>query len=172
MKKVPIALTVALLASIPCLAEPAAAPAAGPVGVAAPAVPPPATLADAAWLAGTWQGEGLGGWVEDVWGEPRAGSMPGMFRLVKDGAVVFYEILAIVEKGGSLELRLKHFGPDLVGWEEKDKVLAFPLSEKSEEKLRFGGIAYERTEAGMRCVVSIRGKDGAVRDEPFVFVRK
>jgi hypothetical protein len=98
--------------------------------------------------------------------------MPGMFRLVKDGAVVFYELLAIVEKGGSLELRLKHFGPDLAGWEEKDKVLAFPLSEKSEGRLRFGGIAYERTEAGMRCVVSMRGKDGAVRDEPFVFVRK
>lgn len=133
---------------------------------------PPATLADAAWLAGTWQGEGLGGWVEDVWGEPRAGSMPGFFRLVKDGAVAFYEIFAIVEKGGSLELRLRHFNAELVAWEEKDKVLAFPLSEKAEGKLKFGGIAYEKTPTGMRCVVSIRGKDGVVRDEPFDFVKK
>ena len=166
MNKLSIVAAVALLGllSLPSRAEPVSAP---------PVVPSPAaTLADAAWLAGTWQGEGLGGWVEDVWGEPRAGAMPGFFRLVKDGAVVFYEILAIVEKGGSLELRIKHFHADLTGWEEKDKVLSFPLTEKSDRTLRFGGIAYERTDAGMRCVVSLRGKDGAVRDEPFVFVRK
>lgn len=136
------------------------------------AAPPPATLADAAWLQGTWQGEGLGGWVEDVWGEPRAGAMPGWFRLVKDGGVAFYEILTIVEKDGSLELRLRHFNADLTGWEEKDKVLAFPLTAKSDGKLRFGGIAYERTEGGMTCVVAIRGKDGVVREEPFRFVRR
>lgn len=138
----------------------------------ASAASPPATLADAAWLEGTWQGEGLGGWVEDVWGAPRAGAMPGMFRLVKDGGVVFYEILTIVEKEGSLELRLRHFNADLTGWEEKDKVLSFPLTEKSEGKLRFSGISYERTDTGILCVVALRGKDGVVREEPFRFVRR
>jgi hypothetical protein len=157
-----------LLLPVLCLNASATSPPATPP----PATPPPATLADAAWLAGTWQGEGLGGWVEDVWGEPRAGAMPGMFRLVKDGSVVFYEILSIVEKDGSLELRLKHFNADLTGWEEKDKVLAFPLSEKSEGKLRFGGISYARTEDGLLCVVAIRGKDGVVREEPFRFVKR
>ena len=43
------------------------------------AVPGPATLADAAWLVGAWRGEGLGGAVQEVWGEPVAGRMVGTF---------------------------------------------------------------------------------------------
>jgi hypothetical protein len=34
--------------------------------------------------------------------------MMGMFRLVKDGKVVFYEFLTLVEHEGSLLLKLKH----------------------------------------------------------------
>ena len=39
---------------------------------------------DFAWLAGYWRGEGLGGVCEEIWSEPLAGSMIGLFRLVRN----------------------------------------------------------------------------------------
>jgi hypothetical protein len=77
-----------------------------------------ATLSDFAWLAGHWTGPGLAGAAEETWTGPAGGSMLGMYRLVREGKVVFYEILTLTEKDGSVVLRLKHFNPDLTGWEE------------------------------------------------------
>ena len=53
--------------------------------------------------------------------------MMGVYRSVENGAVKFYEINAIVETNGSLEMRLKPFHSDLTGWEDKDAVRLFPL---------------------------------------------
>lgn len=138
----------------------------------ASAARPAATLADVAWLEGKWSGTGLGGHAEDLWSSPAAGAMPGIFRLVKDGKVVFYEIMTMVEAEGSLELRLKHFHPDLKGWEEKDRVLIFPLSKREPGKFFFEGIVFERTgDHQLTVTVSIRQRDGTVKDEPFRFQR-
>jgi len=133
---------------------------------------PEATLKDVAWLEGHWRGTGLGGQAEDLWSSPAGGAMPGIFRLVKDGAVVFYELMTLVEAEGSLELRLKHFHADLKGWEEKDKVLSFPLTKREPGKFQFGGILFERSgEHELTVTVSIRQRDGTVKDEPFRFQR-
>ena len=51
--------------------------------------PPKAKLGDFAWLVGYWDGEGLGGRIEDVWLPPRDGVMLGVFRLAKAGPVDF-----------------------------------------------------------------------------------
>ena len=67
---------------------------------------PAATLAAMDWLVGRWVGNALGGEVEEVWSAPAGGAMMGMYRLVKDGAPVFYELLTIVEDNGSLVMRL------------------------------------------------------------------
>ena len=40
---------------------------------------PKATLADMSWLTGHWTGTALGGFVEEIWSEPRGGAMMGMF---------------------------------------------------------------------------------------------
>jgi len=135
-------------------------------------VKPAATLKDVAWLEGKWTGTGLGGQAEDLWSSPAAGAMPGIFRLVKEGKIVFYELMTMVEVEGSLELRLKHFHPDLKGWEEKDKVLSFPLTRRDAGRLQFGGILFERIgEHELTVTVSIRQRDGTVKDEPFRFKR-
>src|SRR5688572_22036134 len=76
-----------------------------------------AVIADMAWLAGSWSGEGLGGISEEVWGPPAAGVMVGTYRLIKSGKAVFYEMCWMLEAEGTLILRLKHFDPDLTGWE-------------------------------------------------------
>lgn len=133
---------------------------------------PAATLKDVAWLEGKWTGPGMGGQAEDLWSSPAAGAMPGIFRLVKDGKVVFYELMTLVEVDGSLELRLKHFHPDMKGWEEKDKVPSFPLTHREPGKFRFGAIVFERLgEHELTVTVSIRQRDGTVKDEPFRFKR-
>jgi hypothetical protein len=95
---------------------------------------PPATLADMAFLVGhstparrrarrgpRWTGDGLGGVFEEVWTAPKRGVMVGPYRGLKtDGSPVFNELLLLREEKGSLMVRLKHFDPDLIGWEEKD----------------------------------------------------
>jgi len=88
---------------------------------------PAAKIEEMAWLAGHWVGEGLGGISEESWSPPRAGSMMGMYRLIKDGEVNFYEFLTIVEKDNSLVLQLKHFTKAFTGWEEKDEHLSWNL---------------------------------------------
>lgn len=86
-----------------------------------------ARLAAVEWLAGHWVGEGLGGSVEGLWSPPRAGAMVGAFRRVQGDAIAVYELMTLVEEGGSLVLRMKHSSPDLTGWEEKEETVDFPL---------------------------------------------
>ena len=47
---------------------------------------PPASVADMAWMAGSWNCEALGGLAEEIWSAPRNGGMMGMFRLIKNGS--------------------------------------------------------------------------------------
>jgi Domain of unknown function (DUF6265) len=133
---------------------------------------PPAAIGDMAWLAGRWVGDALGGVSEEIWSEPRAGAMMGMYRLVRDGKPIFYELLTIVEENGSLRLRLKHFNPDLTGWEEKLKTIDFPLVAKADGALHFDGMSFhpEGSDA-LTVYLAINQKDGSVREETFTYKR-
>jgi len=105
---------------------------------------PPATLEDAAWMAGLWRGEAFGGVAEENWSPPLGDSMAGAFKLVSDGKVTFYELEIIREVGDTLILQLKHFHGDLKGWEEKDQTVDFPLVKVTENALYFEGFTIER----------------------------
>jgi hypothetical protein len=141
--------------------------------LAAGAKPPAATLADMAWLAGHWTGEALGGVSEEIWSAPGAGAMMGMYRLIKNGKPVFYELLTIVEENGSLALRLKHFHPNLTGWEEKDKTVDFPLVALEKGAVHFEGMSFHPREDGTLVVyLAIGQKDGSVREEAFPYKRQ
>lgn len=133
----------------------------------------PAKVADLAWLAGRWTGEGLGGRVEEAWSEPDAGSMVGYFRLVKDGKPVFYEILTLLEAEGSVEMRLKHVNPDMTGWEEKNGYVTFKLVKHDETGAYFSGLTFRR--AGPDQIdgyLALRNRaDDTVREEKFVYRR-
>lgn len=88
---------------------------------------PKAAIEDLAWLEGHWTTEALGGTAEEIWSGPKAGAMMGMFRSEREGEISFYEFFAIREVDESLLLQIKHFQRDLVGWEEKDETVDFPL---------------------------------------------
>jgi len=135
--------------------------------------PPSATIADMAWYAGHWTGEGFGGFNEEIWTPPKDGAMLGMYRMMKDGKPVFYELLTLLEENGSLVIHLKHFNADLSGWEEKDKSLAFPLVAQKDGMLYFDGMTFKpEGKDAVTIYLAIRNhKDGTVREETFRYTR-
>jgi hypothetical protein len=96
-----------------------------------------ATLADVAFIAGTGTGSMGGGVIEEQWSAPAGDSMMGMFRYTKDGRAVFYEFLLIEQTATGPVLRLKHFNPGLIGWEEKAEVFSYPLVELQPRRAAF-----------------------------------
>ena len=81
------------------------------LGLDKPDARPAATLEDVAMLVGSWTGTAFGSEFEASWHPPSAGSMVGLFKLLGDEGVNFYEILLLVEEEGSLSLKVKHFSP-------------------------------------------------------------
>lgn len=131
-----------------------------------------ATLADAAWLAGSWRGTGLGGFSEETWSQPEGGVMVGTYRLLKDGKPVFYEMMWLLETEGTLILRLKHFNPDLTGWEEKDKSVDFKFVKKDGERLYFSGLTFEQAAKDeLNIYLALRQSDGNLKEEVFKMKR-
>ena len=134
--------------------------------------PPPASVPEAAWLVGRWEGRGLGATAEEAWLPPAGGAMAGVFRLARGDSVMFYELVTLAEEGGSLVLRLKHFGPDLVGWEEKDESVSFPLVRRTDDGLWFDGLTIRREgEDRMRVWVALEREGGDVREALFEYRR-
>ncbi len=131
--------------------------------------PPPARIDAAAWLEGDWVGHGLGGTSDEAWLAPFAGSMGGVYRGMRNGRVTFFEIATLVEWGPSLLFRVKHFAPDLRGWEPQEKTVDFPLVRVAPGALFLGGMTYLRTADGLESWVLIGQKDGGVRPEQFLY---
>ena len=131
------------------------------------------TIDDVAWLAGAWRGPGFGGECEEVWSEPLGPSMMGMFRHAgDDGRSTFYEFFTLVEAEGGLRLRLKHFTPDLVGWEEKAGFVEFPFVKLDEEGIWFEGLTYLHPDPQtLRVLVDVTGQGGLTRREELVLER-
>lgn len=116
------------------------------------------TIDDFAWIAGHWQGEAMGGKFEETWNPPFGGTMMGMFKMVDDDGVSFYELLTIVEKGDSFVLRLKHFDKSLVGWEEKDKSVEFPLVSVDKKAAIFKGLRFEKMDQNKMQILVVVGQ--------------
>lgn len=104
-------------------AAPAAAPAKDPASISpvspSAAAPGKSSLSNLEWLTGRWQGQWGQRVAELDWMPPKAGFMLGTLRLVENGKTLVLELFALTEKpGGLVELRLRHFTPDLVPWEK------------------------------------------------------
>ena len=126
------------------------------------------TLKDVAWIAGQWQGEAMGGKFEETWNPPFAGSLMGMFKFAKNGKVEFYELLTIIEKDGTLLLRLKHFDKHLVGWEEKDKSVEFPFVRLEKNQVVFDGLRFKKIDKStMEIFVKIKQGTGPAKELRF-----
>lgn len=131
-----------------------------------------ATIQDMKPLAGTWRGEGLGGTVEEIYSQPQDGTMMGMFRFLNKGKTNFYELITVLEEDGTLIVRLKHFNPDLKGWEEKDKTVDFRFVKKDKNRMCFEGQTFEFIGKNkLNIYVAIGQKDGSVQEAAFRYTR-
>jgi hypothetical protein len=116
----------------------------------------PFDINDYTWLVGSWEGDGFGGVSHETWEKPINGTMMGMYRHINaKGELVFYEFLLLDKTG----LRLKHFNPDLTGWEEKDDIITFEMISFSEDKIELKGLTFERT-SETEMVISLRMSRG------------
>jgi len=95
------------------------------------------SLADLAWIAGDWVGEEGDTRIEEIWSKPDGGAMMGMFRLVQNDQPVFYEFMSIELTDGGPVMKIKHFNPDFVGWEEKQESVVLELKELTTHKVIF-----------------------------------
>jgi hypothetical protein len=167
MKHVLIALALAATACVSAATSPATAQ--GPVAQRAERQ---AVITDAAWLAGRWVGEGLGGAVEEVWSPPIGPLMIGHFTLAHDGALVFSEHMMIAETAEGLVLRVKHFNSDFTGWEESGESVDFAFVSAAPGELRFRGLIFRAVgEERLEITLTMRQSGGSVRDELFTFHR-
>jgi hypothetical protein len=61
-----------------------------------------ATIAQVAWISGTWIGSAGNVTVEERWTSTAGGSMLGIGRTLRNGAMASFEFLCIAERDGSL----------------------------------------------------------------------
>ncbi len=131
----------------------------------------PGTLADVSWLVGSWTGSAFEGTFEEVWNRPSAGTMVGMFKLMKAGKVEFYELLLLTEEEGSLHLKVKHFNADFSAWEEKHDYVDFRLVGLEEDAVHFSGISFYRVDDGeIHAYLALRDGD-KVWEEKLIYNR-
>ena len=137
-----------------------------------------AALRDVAFIAGRWGGEMDGGATQEWWSAPEGDGMMGMFRYVKDGRGVFYELMTIDQTADGPVLRLRHFGPGLVAWEEKDGATSWLLVELAANRAVFempdGGkrLVYHRVSEGAMTITLEELENGAWTSRPFAFTRE
>lgn len=121
----------------------------------------PATIADAAWTEGLWQGSVFGGDVEHRILAPLGGQMPGVVRLSQQGEVTFYEFSAFIARDGTLTYRNRHFDPALVAQQDRADFVDRPLLRRDGDTLYFDGITFARDGAdAMTVVFELTGSTG------------
>ena len=137
-------------------------------------VSPPATIADAAWLIGQWSGEGIAGAeAHESWLAPSGTTMVGTFvQETAEGGIMFTEHMYLMEQDGSLVVSLKHFNPDLSGWEEKGDMVTFRLLAAEPCALFFHALTYRcDADGGMVVAVRMKSDKAEVQELTFRFTR-
>ncbi|MHC5038037.1 MAG: DUF6265 family protein [Planctomycetota bacterium] len=140
---------------------------------------PSAKPEDLAWLSGTWRGMKDGEPIEEQWAEPEAGALMGMFRWIKEGRVFFYEFMTIDREADAVTLRIKHFNPGLIGWEEKEQSFTSVLTVLDDTRaVFFSGegekplwLVFERSLPGTLKIFFASGEGPPKAEGTFLFER-
>lgn len=160
---------IALLAG-PCGAEEGRArPEDAPAESSAGAAP---SVEDFAWMVGHWRGEGFGGVCDEFWTGPLGGSMVGLFRLVQEDQLVFSEHMMLVAEPDGIVLKVKHFTPEFVAWEDKEGAVKFRLQEVRPNEAVFKGLSFRRTGPSLEVVLRMKDSSGKTRDEALTLRRQ
>src|SRR5262249_46892197 len=75
----------------------------------------------------------------------------------------------LVEAGGTLGFRPKHFAPDLRGWGSPERAVEVPLGRAARSALYFDGLTYRFTEEGLQAWVVLGLTDGGTQPARFLY---
>ena len=134
---------------------------------------PPATIDQLAWLAGSWTGKAMGGEVAETYSQPLGGRIVGHF-VASDakGGVSFTELVDYVPVGRSIAYRVRHFEPDMKGWEDKTGTpVIFPLVAVEGQRWYFDGMTIDRTSPDTLTMWVRMGDGAAAKEMPFRLTR-
>jgi hypothetical protein len=114
-------------------------------------------------MEGRWVGTFNGGPIEAAWIAPVGDNLTGFMRMMKDNKVTMYEMLIFEQTEQGPIVLVKHFGPGLVGREEKDKSDRYKFLEAKKDQALF-----EKEDGSIRIIYEKRGNDQLViqRGEP------
>jgi hypothetical protein len=89
------------------------------------------------------------------------------------GGIALTGLVDDVPTGSSIAYRVRHFSPDMAGWQDRlGKPALFPLVAVEPDRWYFDGMTIERTGADALAMrVRISGKDGP-REIPLRLVRR
>jgi hypothetical protein len=90
--------------------------------------------------------------------------MPSFVRALAGDKVGFYEISVFAEAAGSVVNRVKHFTPELAGWEAQDAYAERALVERDGYDLYFDGLTIKRTGPDSFTVYFLEHRDGLEGD--------
>jgi hypothetical protein len=130
----------------------------------------PATMAQAAWIAGDWQGSAGTTSFEERWTPPAGGSMLAVARTIRDGVMIAFEFLCIVERDGGLVYTAMPNG--------RQPATDFVLTHLEGETLVFENPAHDfpkkirytrKADGSLEATIS---GDGPQKPQTFVFTRK
>jgi hypothetical protein len=135
---------------------------------------PARNMKDLSFMAGKWITESEWGEMEENWSEPMGNCMMCSYRCVKNGKVVFYEFIIIEQTDSGPVMKLRHFSPGNIGWEEKDKPYEYPLMFLEPDRARFErpdkktALTFERiSKEKMTVVLDRQEKDGKWAQDKF-----
>ncbi|HYF32540.1 MAG TPA: DUF6265 family protein [Chitinophagaceae bacterium] len=134
-------------------------------------------LADLQFMAGKWKTTSNWGDMDEYWSEPRGNCMMCTYRCVKNGKVVFYEFIVIEQSDNDSVpvMKLRHFNPGSIGWEEKDKPYLYPMISLEGQKAVFerpdksSSISYERISTTKLRSLLVQEKDGKKNTTEFMY---
>jgi hypothetical protein len=130
-------------------------------------------ISDLKFMSGKWTTSSDWGDMEENWSEPMGDNMMCSYRCVKNGKIVFYEFIVIEQQTKGPVMKLRHFSPGNIGWEEKDKPYEYNLIFLDDNVARFErpdkktSLTFERQSADkLKVTLDRQDKDGKwVQDE-------
>ena len=115
----------------------------------------------------------MGHQVTETYSAPLGGRITGHFAMDDGkGGIAFTEIVDYVPLGPSLAYRVRHFNPDMSGWEDRTgKPVVFPLVAVENDRWFFDGMTLERTGPDALTMWVRMTEGGTAKDVPFRFIR-
>ena len=135
------------------------------------------SITSLSFLTGTWKTEHKWGEMTEIWSAVESENLMCTFRCIKDDKVIFYEWIIIESSPSGPVMKLRHFNPGSIAWEDKEKPHTYQLVSstanqcifESEDKLT--RISYERL-SSVNLVSYLEKKDenGKTVKETFDYI--